>query len=81
MLIRRLTSNNRRLSARERQFVGLRSNDQPVKVTNALTVRKRLSHVPSVVFQVVEISTFNLHLDLWHWKKLGKVKNQANLIG
>jgi hypothetical protein len=51
MLIRRLTSNNRRLSARERQFVGIRSNGQPVKVTNALTVRERLSHVPSVVFK------------------------------
>jgi hypothetical protein len=51
MLIRRLTSNNRRLSARERQFVGLRSNGQPVKVTNAFSARKRLSHVPNVVFK------------------------------
>jgi hypothetical protein len=51
MLIRWLTSNNRRLSARERQFVGLRSNGQPVKVTNALTVRERLSRVISLVFK------------------------------
>jgi hypothetical protein len=51
MLIRRLTSNNQGLSARERQFVGLRSNGQPAKVTNAFSALMRLSHVLGVVFK------------------------------